>query len=142
MTRRQHILAPAAAGAAAALMLSGCTIAQDTFQVGQREFTYASADEAEGSRESFRFQGFLPDDATDIRLVAQLDGDQSVMQWVSPTPFASEHCEEGEVTSEPDPELEADWLPGSLPTEGYICDAWTVVRSGDTQYAWPERTSS
>jgi hypothetical protein len=140
MTRRHHILLLGAAGTAAALMLSGCTTVKDTFQVGQREFTYATADEAEGSRESFRFQGFLPDDATDIRLVAQLDGDQSVMQWVSPTPFASEHCKEGKVTSEP--EIEADWLPDSLPTEGYICGAWTVVRTGDTQYAWPQRADS
>ena len=139
MTRRQHILPLGAAGAAAALMLSGCTVVQDTFQVGQREFTYATAAEAQGSRESFRFQGFLPDDATDIRLVAQLDTDQSVMQWVSPTPFASEHCEEGEVTSEP--EMEADWLPDALPAEGFVCGDWTVVRSGDTQYAWPGRTN-
>lgn len=142
MTRQQHILLLGAAGAAAALTLSGCTVVQDTFQVGEREFAYATAAEAEKSDEAFRFQGFLPDDATDVRLVAQLDGDQSVMQWVSPTPFASEHCTEGEVTSEPDPELDADWLPSSLPADGFLCGSWTVVRSGDTQYAWPERADS
>lgn len=140
MTRPQHILPLVAAGAAAALTLTGCTAVQDTFQVGEREFTYETAAEAESSRESFRFQGFLPDDATEVRLVAQLDSDQSVMQWVSPTTFDSEHCTEGAVTSEP--EIEADWLPSSLPTEGFLCGAWTVVRSGDTQYAWPERPST
>ena len=138
MTRRQHILPLVAAGAAAALILTGCTVVQDTFQVGEREFTYETGAEAESSRESFRFQGFLPDDATDVRLVAQLDSDESVMRWDSPTAFTSEHCTEGEVTSAP--EMEADWLPSSLPTEGFLCGAWTVVRSGDTQYAWPDRT--
>ncbi|PWV58082.1 hypothetical protein [Nocardiopsis sp. L17-MgMaSL7] len=134
MTPRNQNLLRGAAGVAAAMALTGCTFVQDTFQVGEREFTYPTSAEAEESNESFRFQGFLPDDATDVRLIAQLDGHASVMRWTSPTVFASEHCTETAVTSEP--ELEADWLPESLPTDGFACSGWTVVRSEDTQIAW------
>ncbi|MGO2048116.1 MAG: hypothetical protein ACTH2X_12770 [Brachybacterium tyrofermentans] len=139
MTRRRRFLLLGAAGATAAASLSGCTFFQDTFQVGQREFTYATAAEAEESGESFRFQGFLPDDATDVRLLAQLDGDETVMRWTSPTVFASEHCTEEKVTSEP--EIDADWLPETLPTDGFVCGTWAVVRDGDTQYAWTQPTA-
>lgn len=133
MTVRRRIVV-GVAGAAAAVALAGCTVIQDTFQVGQREFTYETAAEAEASDESFRFQGFLPDDATEVRLLAQLDGHAAVMRWTSPTPFTSEHCTEATITSQP--EIEADWLPESLPTDGAVCSAWMVVRSGDTQFAW------
>ncbi|HEX7350897.1 hypothetical protein [Brachybacterium sp.] len=102
--------------------------------MGEREYTFDTAAEAKESEESFRFQGFLPDDATDIRLVAQLDSDESVFRWTSPTAFTSEHCTEDDVSTEP--RIEADWLPESLPEEGHLCGTWTVVRSGDTQYAW------
>lgn len=132
-TGRRRILL-GATGAAAAAALAGCTVIQDTFQVGQREFAYETAAEAEASDEAFRFQGFLPDDATDVRLIAQLDGYAAVMRWTSPTPFASEHCTEEAITSQP--EIEADWLPDALPTEGEACSAWRVVRSGDVQFAW------
>lgn len=102
--------------------------------MGAREFSFDTAAEAKESDESFRFQGFLPDDATDIRLVAQLDSDESLFRWTSPTAFTSEHCTTGGVSTEP--RIEADWLPESLPEEGHLCGTWTVVRSGDTQYAW------
>ncbi|MFC7375822.1 MULTISPECIES: hypothetical protein [unclassified Brachybacterium] len=123
-----------AVGAAATMLLSGCTIFQDAFQIGKREFTFDTAAEAKASSESFRFQGFLPDDATDIRLVAQLDSDENVFQWTSPTPFTSELCTEGAVSTEP--RIDAQWLPESLPDEGHICGTWTVVHSGDVHYAW------
>ncbi len=123
-----------ASAAAGVLALSACTILQDAFQVGQREFSFETAAEAEASHESFRFQGFLPHDATDVRLIAQLDGRASVMRWTSPSAFSSEHCSPTTVTSRP--EIEADWLPDPLPTEGLACSEWTVVRSGDIQVAW------
>ncbi|PCC37739.1 hypothetical protein CIK66_17770 [Brachybacterium alimentarium] len=118
----------------AATALIGCTVVQDTLQVGQREFTYETSADAEESSESFRFQGFLPDDGTDVRLIAQLDGHAAVMRWTSPTVFTSEHCTEATVTSQP--EIQAEWLPDPLPTEGVACSTWTVVRSGGTQVAW------
>ena len=133
MTRQLRLFLVAFSVAATTLLI-GCTAIQDTFQVGQREFTYDTAAEAEESPESFRFQGFLPDDGTDIRLIAQLDGHAAVMRWTSPTIFESEHCTETAVTSEP--EIEADWLPDPLPTDGVACRSWTVVRSGDMQVAW------
>lgn len=133
MTLRHRIFL-VAAGVLAATTLIGCTVVQDTFQVGQREFTYETSAEAEASSESFRFQGFLPDDATDVRLIAQLDDHAAVMRWTSPTVFDSEFCTEATVTSEP--EIEADWLPDPLPADGLICGSWSVVRSGDTQVAW------
>lgn len=107
------------AGAAVALLLSGCGAFQDVFHVGEREYAFATAAEANASADSFRFQGFLPDDATDIRLVTQLDEGESVFRWTSPTEFASEHCEEGEATTEPP--IEADWLPQELPVTGHLC---------------------
>lgn len=122
------------AGAATALLLSGCGAFQDVFQVGEREYTFATAAEANASEDAFRFQGFLPEDATDIRLVTQLDEDETVFRWTSPTAFSSEHCEEGEATI--GPQIEADWLPQELPGEGHLCGTWTVVRDGDVQYAW------
>lgn len=131
-SRRSLLLV--AASAAAALALSGCTALQDTFQVGEREFTYDTAAEAEASSESFRFQGFLPDDASDVRLIAQLDGHAAVMRWTSSTVFTSEHCTATTVTSRP--EIEADWLPDPLPDDGSACSDWTVVRSEETQVAW------
>lgn len=134
MVIRRRTAQLSTAGAAAALLLSGCTVFQDTFQVGEREFSFDTAAEAKASKESFRFQGFLPDDATDIRLVAQLDNDEVVFRWTSPTTFTSEHCAEGEVSTEA--RIDAEWLPESLPDEGHICGTWTVVRSGDVQYAW------
>src|SRR5699024_10196413 len=78
MTRQLRLFLVAFSVAATTLLI-GCTAIQDTFQVGQREFTYDTAAEAEESPESFRFQGFLPDDGTDIRLIAQLDGHAAVM---------------------------------------------------------------
>lgn len=131
---RRRSLLLGAAGTAATLALSGCGILQDTFQVGEREFTFDTAAEAEASNESFRFQGFLPGDATDVRLIAQLDGHAAVMRWTSPTVFDSEHCTAATVTTEP--EIEADWLPEQLPEGGMDCSDWTVVRSDDTQVAW------
>lgn len=135
MTHRHRNLLLGSASAVAVAALSGCTFFQDTFQVGQREFTYDTAAEADASGEAFRFQGFLPDDATDVRLIAQLDGDESVMRWTSPTPFRSEHCTAEAITTEP--EIDADWLPETLPSDGFACGtSWVVVRDGDTQYAW------
>lgn len=120
--------------AAAALLLGGCGTLQDIVQVGEREFAFDTAAEATESPESFRFQGFLPEDATDIRLVTQLDEDETVFRWSSPTQFRSEHCEEGEATL--GPRIDADWLPAALPGEGHLCGTWTVVRDGEVQYAW------
>jgi hypothetical protein len=134
MTARRRTVLLGAAGAVTALLLGGCTTFQDVFQTGEREFTFETAAEAEASDESFRFQGFLPDDATDIRLVTQLDDDETVMRWNSPTVFSSEHCDKGTVASSPG--VDPEWLPASLPDEGSICGSWTVVRDGDTQYAW------
>lgn len=134
MTPRHRRLLLGAVGMAAATTLIGYTVVQDTFQVGQREFTFETAAEAEASEESFRFQGFLPEDATDVRLIAQLDGHAAVMRWTSPTVFTSEYCSGGTIASEP--EIEADWLPDPLPTDGVVCSSWMVVRSGDTQVAW------
>lgn len=134
MATRRRTVQLSAAGAAAALLLGGCTVFQDTFQVGEREFSFDTAAEAKESKESFRFQGFLPDDAADIRLVAQLDGDESVFRWTSPTTFTSEHCTADEVSTEP--RIDTEWLPEALPDEGHNCGTWTVVRSGDMQYAW------
>lgn len=102
--------------------------------MGKREFAFDTAAEATESPESFRFQGFLPEDATDIRLVTQLDEDETVFRWSSPTQFRSEHCEEGEATL--GPRIDADWLPAALPGEGHLCGTWTVVRDGEVQYAW------
>lgn len=134
MTPRHRPLLLGAAGMAAATALIGCTVVQDTFQIGEREFTYETSAEAKASDESFRFQGFLPDDATDVRLIAQLDGEAAVMRWTSPTVFTSEHCTEETITSQP--EIEADWMPDPLPTDGAVCSSWNIVRSGDTQVAW------
>ncbi len=106
MTSQHRPLIAAAVGLAATVTLVGCTAVQDTLQVGQREFTYADSTEAEESGESFRFQGFLPDDATDVRLIAQLDGRASVMRWTSPTIFTSEHCTNASITSQPEIEAE------------------------------------
>lgn len=133
MISRRRLPLLGAAGLAA-LTLTGCTIAQDVLQVGQREFTYETAADADASRESFRFQGFLPEDATDVRLLAQLDGHAAVMRWTSPTSFTSAHCVEEPVTSEPD--LDADWSLDPLPPEGLVCGSWTVVQSGDLHLAW------
>lgn len=121
-------------GVSAILALSGCGIVQDAFQVGEREFTFETAAEAEASDEAFRFQGFLPEDATDVRLIAQLDGHAAVMRWTSPTVFESEHCTPAPVTTEP--EIDADWLPEQLPEHGSACRDWTVVRSDGLQVAW------
>lgn len=134
---RAAAVRPRVAGVATALAataLAGCTVTQDAFQVGQREFQYATAADVEQSGESFRFQGFLPDDATDVRLVAQLDGHAAVMRWTSPTAFTSPHCTDAPVTSEP--ELTPEWLPDPLPTDGVVCRSWSVVRSQGTQVAW------
>lgn len=130
----------AAALAASAVALTGCTAVQDTFQVGQREFFYPTSAAAEESGESFRFQGFLPDDATDVRLLAQLDGHAALMRWTSATHFDSEHCTTAPVTSEP--ELHAQWLPDSLPETGFACGAWTVVRTGNVHIAWPDTSTT
>lgn len=132
ISRRQLFLLGAAG--LAALTLTGCTIAQDVLQVGQREFVYETAADAEASGESFRFQGFLPADATDVRLLAQLDGHASVMRWTSPTTFDSEHCIDAAISSTP--ELEADWVPDPLPAEGVQCGSWTVGWIDDLHVAW------
>src|SRR5690625_7632880 len=45
-------------GAVAAVTVSGCTAVQDTFQVGEREFSFDTVVEVQESGEAFRFQGF------------------------------------------------------------------------------------
>ena len=133
MTSR-HRIPFAAAAVAATFTMAGCGALQDVTRTGERAFFFGTADEARASSDSFRFQGFLPDDATDIRLIARLDGHASVMMWTSPTPFASAHCDEAEIASVP--EVRADWVPDAVPTEGTVCGLWSVVRDGDEQFAW------
>lgn len=134
LTARRTVVATVAAGLVAT-SLTACSVAQDVFQVGEREFRYDTAAAATESRETFRFQGFLPDDATDVRLLAELDGHAAVMRWTSPTPFESEHC-----TSTTDvgsaPGLEPDWLMQPMPSDGHVCGLWAVVRHGEVQVAW------
>lgn len=133
MTTRRT-LTTAALGVLAAAALTGCATFQDTFQVGEREFTFDTAAEVAESRESFRFQGFLPADATDVRLLARLDGRAGVMRWTSPTAFDPLHCTATEVTGAPD--LDPEWALDPLPGDGYACGTWTVVSDGDTHQAW------
>lgn len=136
MTRRKLTIMGAVA-TTTMLTLTGCNVVQDTFQVGEREFTYETKDQAESSSESFRFQGFLPEDATDIRLLAQLNGHEALMRWTSPTVFGSDHsenCTEAAISTSP--ELNASWLPEALPDEGVLCSNWVIVRSEDIQVAW------
>lgn len=140
MTSRTRTLAASAVALVAATALVGCATVQDTFQIGEREFRFPTAAEAEQSGESFRFQGFLPDDATDVRLVSQLDGNTAVMRWTSPTPFSSEHCSPAPVTSEP--RHDVDWGIDPLPTDGIACGIWTIVRSGETHIAWNDPSDS
>ncbi|WP_430591930.1 hypothetical protein [Humidisolicoccus flavus] len=131
---RTRTLMAGAATIAAASLLTGCTMMQDAFQFGEREFTFATAEDANGSSESFRFQGFLPDDASDIRLVAELDGHAAVMRWNSPTVYESDLCTE--VSELEAPKIEADWMIETLPDEGLECGRWTIIRDGGTQFAW------
>ncbi|WP_087508254.1 hypothetical protein [Cellulomonas iranensis] len=138
MTTRRTVLATTTLVLAAAL--TGCATFQDVFPVGQREFTYATSADVERSGESFRFQGFLPQDATDVRLLAQLDGHAGVMHWTSPTPFDAQHCTATSVTGAPD--LEPAWLLDPLPADGYACGTWTVVSVGDTHQAWRDEPGS
>ena len=120
--------------AVAVATLTGCTLVQDTFSVGQREFRFDSTEDANTSRASFRFQGFLPDHASDIRLRAQLDGHATAMRWSSPMAFSSEYCETGTINGSPS--IETDWWPEEIPTEGWICGSWSIVQDGDVHYAW------
>lgn len=125
-----------AIGAVAALTVSGCTVVQDTFQVGEREFHFDTIADVQESGEAFRFQGFLPDDATDIRLIAQLDGHASLMRWTSPTEFDSEHCRVVDVTTPPP--FDPEWLIDPIPEAGAACGSWTVVSSGGVHFAWSD----
>ena len=126
-----------AVGALTALTVSGCAVVQDTFQVGEREFSFDTITEVRESGEAFRFQGFLPDDATDIRMIAQLDGHAGLMRWTSPTEFASEHCSVVDVTTTPP--FDPEWLIDPIPEEGAACGSWTVISSGGVHFAWSER---
>ena len=139
--QRSRISRSILAGALATLVLSGCGIFQGALGSGEREFTYEDATEMEDSSEAFRFQGFVPAGATDVRLLADLDGEDAVMRWDSPTELTADHadpCADAQITTEP--VLQPEWLPESLPTEGVECGTWAIVRSGDTQVAWNQTT--
>lgn len=134
MNTRLRLILVGIIGALAVASISGCTAVQDTLQVGEREFLFDTSADVEESGEAFRFQGFLPDDATEIRMIAQLDGHAAVMRWTSPTSFTSEHCSSADVTSAP--LFDPDWLLNPIPETGFACGTWTVVSSGKVHMAW------
>src|SRR5690625_5801799 len=68
-------------GAVAAVTVSGCTAVQDTFQVGEREFSFDTVVVVQEYGEALRFLGFVTDDATDIRMLSQLEVHAGVWRW-------------------------------------------------------------
>ncbi|MFS0894216.1 hypothetical protein [Microbacterium sp. 179-I 3D3 NHS] len=117
--------------------LAGCAPLEEAWsqqQTGEIDLAFDTAAEAAESPDSFRFQGLLPDDATDIELVAERGTYATVIRWTSAAPFESVHCTPADVDSEPT--LSRDWIPATLPDTGTACGTWTVVDIDDEKIAW------
>jgi hypothetical protein len=139
MTPRTRRFALAPIVVLAVLGVSGCTVVhdatQDVIQQGEKEFAFETTAEANDSADSYRFQGFLPEDGEDVRLLTDRATGEGAMTWKSSQAFDIPACEAGPVTGVPvvDP---AWWPEDDLPAQGWQCMNWSIVEVDDAFYAW------
>ena len=130
MNTPRLILVPAASALAVGIVtVSGCSTAPSPDIVK----SYATFDEAQEI--SSRLPGLFPTDATNIKLVARASGKGAVLKFDSSFGITAAYCRAGTLDGTPT-ELEVDWWPDSVPTEGYDCSRWMVFEADGSYYAW------
>jgi hypothetical protein len=92
---------------------------------------YATTADADG-----RLPGWIPADATDIRLKASLRGEGAILEFRSATPADSLGCTSaaGDDTS---PAVRDTWWPDPSPVATMACGGdWHAAADGDLVRAW------
>lgn len=125
------VLAGLLVGGAVVSGLAGCAGPTEA------DWSYPTARAARQSAEAGRFPGFLPADATDVRLHVQLKGYGAQLRWTSSDGVASEYCRQGPIPAQVP--SGADWWPASSPSRGWDCGVWDVYEQDGAYYAWDTR---
>jgi len=131
--RSARLLAAPILAASLSLALGGCgaarTVGGMTTPADAR--VYAAAADAEG-----RLPGWIPADATDIRIKTSLRGEGAILEFRSATPADRLGCEAA-TPDAPAPGVQDTWWPDPSPAATMTCgDGWHAAPDGDVVHAW------
>jgi hypothetical protein len=129
-----RVLAAAAFVALSAGMLSGCSVV-DELLYKQKASSFESA--AGAPESSFAHAAWVPDDATDIRIVESTAAADptAVILLTSPASLAPAECAEIDRMSGAAYTIDGAPDPYEAKT-AYACGAWTVIAAEDGWFGW------
>ncbi|OUE22664.1 hypothetical protein BFL36_09275 [Clavibacter michiganensis] len=92
---------------------------------------YSTSADADG-----RIPGWIPADATDIRIKTSLRGEGAILAFRSETPSDRLGCAAAPADA-PAPAVQDTWWPDPSPAAAMTCgDGWLAAPDGDAVHAW------
>ncbi|ARJ04672.1 hypothetical protein GCM10010988_37670 [Cnuibacter physcomitrellae] len=137
-SKRSRVAAAAFIAAGVAVVVNGCTLLE-AVDPPIKSAIYGTAAEGKASGASIAVPGWVPDDATMVRMKANDDTGAELMQFstTSPNPIGAP-C--SVPASQKPPSLDDTWWVETLPADEYVVcqDDWYLFtpNSGATYYAW------
>jgi hypothetical protein len=124
-----------AAASALLLGLSGCSVVAAFSPHVEAEIYDTAKDLAADKASAIGMPGFIPDDATVIRVDWDTQTGAAILTYTSPTHYKEGTCS-GEVPL-PKPSIQDSWWPiASLPATALSCsDGWTGFVIGNETFA-------
>jgi len=121
------------AAAASTLALTGCSAVEDMIY-GEQTHQYDNMNSLEADWTQAETVGWMPDDASDIRIRESTDGSVAILGFDSDSDLA-ESCVETERLS--GPTFGDDWAPKKVYVDTvFACGAWAVIPTDDGWYGW------
>jgi len=124
-----------------ALALSGCSVVSAFTPHVEAEIFDTAKDMKASGTSAFGSPGFIPDDATIIRVDFDRQNGSAILTYTSPTIVVPKVCTK--ETAVPKPPIEDSWWPvDGLPAKAYGCpNGWTVFNIGQQVWAAKAPTS-
>jgi hypothetical protein len=121
--------------AGVAVALSGCSIANAITPPVETQL-YPTAADGKASSATIPLPGWVPDDATMIRIKTNTDSGDTIMQFDAAAQTIGTACDPSMASKLP--KLNDTWWHQVLPSDGITCqDGWHIFIAGTTEYnAW------
>jgi len=136
MPSTRRLVTAVALACSVAVTAAGCSV--PSLMPPEKSYEFARwGDAPKTGTRSFVLDGWMPSDATDIRVdTLRHDHEEAVLTLRTATsPADMAGCAPADPVPTT-PSLAPEWLPDDLPTAGYACGDWTVVADGDQVWAW------